>query len=82
MSEPVCINPSEESMECLHIDDQGYNCFSICKSSKVEPDDPYEGIDLSHKIPKQNARYQVFALFSEKVGIISCDEFMISNDAQ
>ena len=52
MSEPVCINPSEESMECLHIDDQGYNCFSICKSSKVEPEDPYEG-DSPLKIPNQ-----------------------------
>lgn len=77
MSQPTCINPSEESVESLHVDQHGYNCFSIVKTSKVET----EELDKdSKKIPHQQARYQIFALFQEKVGIIQVDEFMITND--
>jgi hypothetical protein len=36
LSEPICINPSEDSQEQLFVDDLGFNCFSICKSSNVD----------------------------------------------
>jgi hypothetical protein len=74
MSEPLCINPSEESLEHLFIDEQGYNCFSICKTSNVDTRQD------SYKRVRQKARYQIYALFSEKIGIIQCDEFYVSHD--
>jgi hypothetical protein len=69
MSDPICINPSEESLDQLFVDDQGFNCFSICKTSEVDVENKSDD-SYFKKTPLQRARYQVFVLFAEKVGII------------
>ena len=70
MSKPVCVNPPKKSMKYIYEDEQGFNCFSLCRTSDINEQES-KGRKKKHADQKrQTAKYQLFLLFSEKVGII------------
>lgn len=80
MSDPICINPPKKSLKYIYEDEQGYNCFSLCRTSDVNEEDTKSLKKKFRGYKKQTSKYQLFTLLSEKVGIIMCDEFLITHD--
>lgn len=81
LSSPACINPARRSLKYIYEDEQGYNCFSLCRTSDVNEEESKVRPKRSG-IKRQTAKYQLFMLFSEKVGIIEGQEFLITHDKE
>lgn len=75
-SEIISINPSLKSFDTIYEDENGYNKFLICRTSDVEEKPTFGGGIY------QKARYQLLTLYSEKVGRIQLEEFLISHDSK
>ena len=58
----------------MYEDDRGYNHFMICRTSDI-----FEG-DMTRKGSFQSARYQIFMLYTEKIGRFFNEEFLIRAD--
>jgi hypothetical protein len=39
MNQPICINPPSKSLKYIYEDEQGYNCFSLCRTSDVNEEE-------------------------------------------
>ena len=56
------MNPSSEDFEHLFENEQGFNCFIMCRSSNW---------------CKDNYRLSVFSIYKEKLGKITCQEYLM-----
>jgi len=77
-TEFLAMSPPDEQKEYLYENENGYNKFMICRSSEV-----YEqliGKGLISKQTMSKAKFQVFTLYSEKIGRLHCEEFIITHD--
>jgi len=75
--EHYSINASPSSTNFLYEDEDGYNCFWISRTSQIELIEP----GLAHQQNTiQRARFQIFTLYNEKIGIIMGEEFLIQKD--
>ena len=73
------VNPSPENVKYLYEDEQGYNTFYLSRTSDIfeseERKNWEEGIGPNFK--RQMAKYQVFSLYTEKVGRFDCKEILV-----
>jgi hypothetical protein len=69
-------------MQYIYEDDNGYNVFQLCRTSDIIEEDIFKWYSKRGGLPrdmkKQTAKYQVFSLSKEKLGIIHGLEFLIS----
>lgn len=72
------INPTPKGTDFISEDDEGYNRFMIVRSSQYEHVPSL--INKRNKI--ERARYQVFTIYSEKIGIFHGEEFLVERDMQ
>jgi len=80
ISKSSCVNPPRKSMKYIYEDEQGYNCFSLCRTSDINEEESKVRRKKYGDYKKQTAKYQLFLLFSEKVGIIQTNEYLITHD--
>ena len=73
--EHYSINASPAACDFIFEDEEGYNTFMIVRSSE------FEDIKMDMDQPVQRARYQIFTLYSEKVGRIQGEEFLVQKDS-
>lgn len=68
----VQINPNNTSMHYLDIDELGFNCFKLCRSSEKElfEDEEDQERGFAHTFD-----YQVFTLYGPKLGRIQVQTF-------
>jgi len=62
----------------LFEDEDGYNTFLITRTSDIDYNENPLVAHLHKNI--QKARYQIFTLYSEKVGRIQGEEFLVQKD--
>ena len=74
------INPSQSNKKYLHMDKFGFNNFSISRTTDIneEQDENAKSNGKLLKV-KQQAKYQIFTLYTEKLGRYSCQEYIISH---
>ena len=77
IAEPDPINPSKVNQKYVYVDKQGFNCFSICRTSEILEERISDGSLLRIR---QQAKYQLQTLYTEKLGRIHCQEFLITHD--
>lgn len=77
--EHYSINPSPNSIDYIFEDEEGYNTFLMTRTSEIE--NFKWNISGSKSVSDiQRARYQIFTLYSEKVGRIQGEEFLVQID--
>ena len=76
--EHYSINASPQSCDFLFEDEDGYNTFLITRTSDIDYNETPKLNHLHKNI--QKARYQIFTLYSEKVGRIQGEEFLVQKD--
>jgi hypothetical protein len=57
LSTPVYINPTSKSQKYIYEDDEGYNCFSLCRTSDVNEEESKSKRRLFEGYKKQTAKY-------------------------
>lgn len=79
----LTMNPFEKQKDYLYENENGYNKFLLCRSSDMY-EQPVQGklLDNQKNRIHSKVKYQVFALYSEKIGRLHCEEFIISHDSQ
>lgn len=58
----------------MYEDEEGYNQFHIVRTSEIEKYDVQLSEDKSNQV--QRAKYQIFLLFNDKIGVIKGEEFL------
>jgi hypothetical protein len=76
--EHYSINASPAGCDFIFEDEDGYNTFIMCRTSEIE--DFEKTIGGKNHFEQQRARYQIFTLYSEKVGRIQGEEFLVEKD--
>ena len=81
MAHPINISPPKESKPYAFQDEQGFNSFLICRTSDIfeEVNTLKGGIGFNKKVKKQMARYAFYFLYSEKIGRIQGEEFLVTH---
>lgn len=77
----MSVNPYQSSQDYLYENDNGYNKFMICRSSDMyEQQASSKILTTSQSSVHSKVKFQVFTLYSEKIGRLQCEEFIISHD--
>ena len=80
MTPPINISPSNESKDYLYQDERGFNSFQLCRTSDIfEQVDSIKSFGQEKKLKKQMVRYAFFFLFSEKIGRLQGEEFLVTH---
>ena len=81
-TEFLSMNPSEKQKDYVYENENGYNKFLICRSSDMYEQPTGSRTPAGQSSIYSKAKYSVFTLYSEKIGRMHCEEFIISHDSQ
>lgn len=76
LGEYISINQTPKNENYIYEDEDGYNVFMLCRTSEPQM---LSGKAYTNPIDIQSARFQVFVLYTEKIGRIQAEEFLISH---
>lgn len=87
LTEAISVSPARKSHEYVYTDDYGFNSFSLCRTSDVfEGTVEFKGLNtlgaFNTKLKEQMARYVVFYLYTEKLGRIHSEEFLVTQSSR